>query len=88
MKVPSILGSNQNVIIYMSSLCGHIFKYHILVFSENMADITSDAMRAEEITDEGPYDPDLHHEFFIKEEEEETELRMEEEIKSEGDIAL
>lgn len=53
-----------------------------------MADITSDAMRDEEITDEGPYDPDLHHEFFIKEEEEETELRMEEEIKSEGDIAL
>ena len=65
-----------------------IFRQYIFVFSENMADITSDAMMAEEITDEGPYDPDLHHEFFVKEEEEETELRMEEEIKSEGDRAL
>ena len=34
--------------------------------------ITSDVMRAEEYTDEGPYGADLHHEYIIKEEE----LRM------------
>ena len=45
-----------------------------------MADYTSDTKMAEGHTDGGPYD----HEFIIKEEGEETELRRGEEIKYEG----
>ena len=49
-----------------------------------MADYTSDVKMAEEYTDGGPY----VHEFIIKEEEEETELGNEEEIRCEGCIEI
>ena len=50
-----------------------------------MADNTSDVKMVEENMDKGPYDPDLHHEYIIKEEEgeeredEETEYLVKEE---------
>ena len=53
-----------------------------------MADYLSDAKMAGGNTDGGPYDQDLHHEYIIKEEEEDEEMKIEKEIKSEGGTVL